>query len=222
MSVAAAAPTTLAEKLAGSRRAFMAAIITPPTAAALAGPEPEMPPRNMATAIATSGSMPGPRPTMATAKFTRRSGHARAVKDRAHQHEHRNGQQRVFAQAGVEVLRHGQQAEPLAVGIGQRNGGSAGQAQRGANRHAQEHQAQKGGKQQRGDHGCCSPWPAGLAGCGELHVRRHLAAAPEQADGAPGDEQPRTPAARSNTTTAARRCRARFRQSGSRPRPRAR
>ena len=50
----------------------MAAIITPPTAAALAGPEPEMPPRNMATAMATSGSMPGPRPTIATAKFTRR------------------------------------------------------------------------------------------------------------------------------------------------------
>ena len=51
----------------------MAAIITPPTAAALAGPEPEMPPRNMATAMATSGSMPGPRPTRATAKFTSRS-----------------------------------------------------------------------------------------------------------------------------------------------------
>ena len=51
----------------------MAAIITPPTAAALAGPEPEMPPRNMATTMATRGSMPGPRPTMATAKFTSRS-----------------------------------------------------------------------------------------------------------------------------------------------------
>ena len=51
----------------------MAVIITPPTAAAQAGPEPEMPPRNMATAMATSGSMPGPRPTMATAKFTSRS-----------------------------------------------------------------------------------------------------------------------------------------------------
>ena len=51
----------------------MAAIITPPTAAAVAGPEPEMPPRNMATAIATSGSIPGPRPTMDTAKFTSRS-----------------------------------------------------------------------------------------------------------------------------------------------------
>ena len=51
----------------------MAAIITPPTAAALAGPEPEMPPRNIATAIATSGSMPGPRPTSAMAKLTSRS-----------------------------------------------------------------------------------------------------------------------------------------------------
>jgi len=51
----------------------MAAIMTPPTAAAVAGPDPEMPPRNMATAIATSGSMPGPRPTMDIAKFTSRS-----------------------------------------------------------------------------------------------------------------------------------------------------
>ena len=48
----------------------MAAIMTAPTAAALAGPEPEMPPRNIATTMATSGSMPGPRPTMAMAKFT--------------------------------------------------------------------------------------------------------------------------------------------------------
>ncbi|OQB99646.1 MAG: hypothetical protein BWX79_03079 [Alphaproteobacteria bacterium ADurb.Bin100] len=51
----------------------MAAIMTAPTAAALAGPEPEMPPRNIATTMATKGSMPGPRPTMATAKFTSRS-----------------------------------------------------------------------------------------------------------------------------------------------------
>ena len=50
----------------------MAAIITPPTAAALAGPEPEMPPKNMATMMATTGNMPGPRPMMATAKLTKR------------------------------------------------------------------------------------------------------------------------------------------------------
>ncbi|MNT67005.1 Uncharacterised protein [Achromobacter denitrificans] len=50
----------------------MAVIITAPTAAAQAGPDPEMPPRNMATAIDTSGSMPGPRPTMAIAKSTSR------------------------------------------------------------------------------------------------------------------------------------------------------
>jgi hypothetical protein len=37
-----------------------------------------------------------------------------------------------------------------------------------------------------------------------------------------GDQPPTSPAARSCTTTAARRCRARFRQSGSRPTPRAR
>ena len=45
---------------------------TPPTAAALAGPDPEIPPRNMATPMATSGNMPGPRPTSATANCTRR------------------------------------------------------------------------------------------------------------------------------------------------------
>ena len=46
--------------------------MTLPTAAALAGPEPEMPPRNMATAIATSGNMPGPRPTIEMARLTSR------------------------------------------------------------------------------------------------------------------------------------------------------
>ena len=51
----------------------MAAIITPPTAAAFAGPEPEIPPRNIATKIATKGNIPGPLPTIATAKFTKRS-----------------------------------------------------------------------------------------------------------------------------------------------------
>ncbi|KAG0901181.1 hypothetical protein G6F32_017339 [Rhizopus arrhizus] len=50
----------------------MAVIITAPTAAAHAGPDPDMPPRNMATAMDTSGSMPGPRPTMAMAKSTSR------------------------------------------------------------------------------------------------------------------------------------------------------
>ena len=73
MSVAAAAPTTLAENEAGYPARDMAVIITPPTAAAQAGPEPEIPPKNIATTIATNGSMPGPRPTMATAKLTSRS-----------------------------------------------------------------------------------------------------------------------------------------------------
>ena len=50
----------------------MALIMTAPTAAAQAGPDPEMPPRNMATIIATMGSMPGPRPTTAIARSTRR------------------------------------------------------------------------------------------------------------------------------------------------------
>ena len=46
--------------------------MTPPTAAALAGPEPEMPPNTIATRMATTGSMPDERPTTATANVTMR------------------------------------------------------------------------------------------------------------------------------------------------------
>jgi hypothetical protein len=46
--------------------------MTPPTAAALAGPEPLMPPSIIATRIATVGIIPGPRPTQARAKVTMR------------------------------------------------------------------------------------------------------------------------------------------------------
>lgn len=46
--------------------------MTAPTAAAQAGPDPEIPPRNIATKIEIRGSMPGPRPTMAVAKSTSR------------------------------------------------------------------------------------------------------------------------------------------------------
>src|SRR5690554_4200664 len=72
MSVAAPAPTMVAAYGPGYPTRFMAPIMTAPTAAAQAGPEPEMPPRNMATAMVTTGSMPGPRPTMLMAKFTNR------------------------------------------------------------------------------------------------------------------------------------------------------
>src|SRR6185295_10976069 len=72
MSVAAAAPMTLAENAGGYPALDIAAIITPPTAAAFAGPEPEIPPSTMATLIATSGSIPGPRPTQAIANVTMR------------------------------------------------------------------------------------------------------------------------------------------------------
>src|SRR6476646_875396 len=72
MSVAAAAPTTLAENAAGYPALAIAAIITPPTAAAVAGPEPEMPPSTIATRIATAGKVPGARPTQASAKVTMR------------------------------------------------------------------------------------------------------------------------------------------------------
>ena len=77
---------------------------------------------------------------------------ARAVEDRAHQHEHRYRQQRVLAQAGIEVLRHGEQPEPLRIGIGQRDGRRTGQAQRRADGHAQQHQRHEGDEQQRRDH----------------------------------------------------------------------
>ena len=48
----------------------MAPIMMAPTAAAQAGPDPEMPPRNMATVMATTASMPGPLPVMDWARRT--------------------------------------------------------------------------------------------------------------------------------------------------------
>src|SRR5690606_40617173 len=73
MSIAAAAPMTLAEKGAGYPARCMATSMTPPTAAAVAGPDPEMPPIIIATRMAIIGSMPGPRPKMDEAKVTSRS-----------------------------------------------------------------------------------------------------------------------------------------------------
>jgi hypothetical protein len=46
--------------------------MAPPTAAALAGPEPEMPPRNMLTITVTAARDPALRPMRACAKLTRR------------------------------------------------------------------------------------------------------------------------------------------------------
>jgi hypothetical protein len=100
---------------------------------------------------------------MATAKFTSRSATPGAVEDRADQHEHRDRQQRVLAQAGVEILWHGQQAEPLRVGIGQRDAGGAGQAERRADGHAHQHHHEEGDKQQGGDHAGALT-PAGRGG----------------------------------------------------------
>ena len=48
----------------------MLGAITPPTAAAIAGPEPEMPPIIMATTTAITASAPRPWPIMAVAKRT--------------------------------------------------------------------------------------------------------------------------------------------------------
>src|SRR5690606_20557899 len=52
-----------------------------------------------------------------------------------------------------EVLRHGQQAPPLHVQVGERDAHGAGDAQRRANGHAQEQQRQEGDEEQRRDHG---------------------------------------------------------------------
>ena len=51
----------------------MLRVITWPTAAEVAGPEPEMPPSTIATSTATEASAPRPAPTRAVAKRTSRS-----------------------------------------------------------------------------------------------------------------------------------------------------
>jgi len=51
----------------------MLRVTTPPTAAEVAGPDPEMPPMIIATIIATVASAPRPAPTSAVAKRTSRS-----------------------------------------------------------------------------------------------------------------------------------------------------
>ena len=78
--------------------------------------------------------------------------HARAVEDGAHQHKHRDRKQRVLAQTSVKVLRHGQQTEPLHVGIGQCDAGCTGQPQGRADRHAKQKHDDEGDKQQRRNH----------------------------------------------------------------------
>ena len=79
--------------------------------------------------------------------------HARAVKDGADQHKHGNGQQRVLAQSGIKVLRHGQEAKPLGIRVGQRDASCACQTQCRANGHAHQHHDHKGHKQEGRDHG---------------------------------------------------------------------
>ena len=86
-------------------------------------------------------------------KIDQAQGHTGAVEDGAHQHKHRNRQQRVLAQTGIKILRHGQQAKPERIGIGQRNTGRARQTERRANRHAQQHHDNEGDEQQGRDHG---------------------------------------------------------------------
>ncbi len=90
--------------------------------------------------------------------------HPGAVEDRADQYEHGNREQRVLAEPGIEVLRHRQQPEPGRFGIRDRDGGRAGQAERGADRHAGGHHAQEDREKKRRDHGrspfapAAAPW----------------------------------------------------------------
>ena len=58
-----------------------------------------MPPSTIATRIATIGSMPGARPTQAIGERHHALRDARAVEDRADQHEHRQREQRVLGDA---------------------------------------------------------------------------------------------------------------------------
>ncbi len=116
-----------------------------------------MPPRNIATSDRHQRQHARAAADDGDREVDQPQRHAGAVEDRADQHEHRDRQQRVLAEAGVEVLRHGQQAEPLRIAVGQRDAGRAGQAQRRADRHADQHQHDEGDEQQRGDH--CAPSP---------------------------------------------------------------
>ena len=124
------------ERPADSRRAPWPPIITPPTAAALAGPEPEMPPRNIATSDRHQRQHARAAADDGDGEVHQPQRHAGAVEDGADQHEHRDGEQRVLGDAGVEVLRHGQQAEPLRRRRWRARCSGAGQAERGPDRHA--------------------------------------------------------------------------------------
>ncbi|MCY1517794.1 hypothetical protein D9M68_524930 [compost metagenome] len=99
-------------------------------------------------------------------------GHAGAVEDRPHQHEHGDRQQRVLRQARVEILRHGQQAIPGRVQVGQHDGHGAAQAQRHADRHADQHQDDEDGEEDARDHG--RSWEAVPAGRGARAMRRMM------------------------------------------------
>ncbi len=96
--------------------------------------------------------MPAERPTQAIAKSTSRCGHAGLVEDRADQHEHRQRQQRILGNAGLHVLRRGQQAPPLRIGIRPGDGDDAAQPQRRANGHAGHHQQCEQAEQRGADH----------------------------------------------------------------------
>ena len=82
-----------------------------PTAAASAGPEPEMPPRIMPPGWRPWPALPRRWPTSAEAKLTMARGDAGALEDHAGQHEHRQRQQRVLGDAGIDVGRHRHHAQ---------------------------------------------------------------------------------------------------------------
>src|SRR5262245_42120649 len=73
MSVAAAAATVDAMKGRGYPSLIMLPVTTWPTAAEVAGPEPDMPPSAMQTSTDTVASAPRPAPTSAVANRTSRN-----------------------------------------------------------------------------------------------------------------------------------------------------
>ncbi len=79
-------------------------------------------------------------------------GDARAVEDRADQDEHRQGEQRILGDARVHVLRRGEQSPPRRGGIGGDDRDHAAEAERHRDRHAGEHQADEQDDEQGRDH----------------------------------------------------------------------
>ena len=126
----------------------MLRVTTPPTAAEVAGPDPEMPPMIIATIIATVASAPASRADQRGREAHQPQRDAGAVEHRADQHEHRDRDQRILRDAGVDVGRHRHDALPADP-----DREPARKPKRHADRHGAEQHHHEGDEQERADQG---------------------------------------------------------------------